>query len=424
MIVNMLKTAAVTSLLMLLSGCVGLQQYRPQTSSHEKVDQKYDLFYVEFDDQGWPYDSNQLTKTIKFLDRQDPCKPGPLIIVFAHGWNHNASQKDSNVDAMKIALGKIKDYQKAAGKQAGQRPIVGVYVSWRGKSASIPPFHQMTFYDRKNTAHRVGQAGASDVFFKLEAAKQRLSDKSNQCAHTTLAPKLVIVGHSFGAALVYSAMGQALNQRLEHLAHISTHKDAKNYISKYTNQIFLFNPAFEAARVEHLMNMPSPCDSCTPLLSIITAKNDSATKHWFKLGRVTSNLLKPFTHRNTPVNQYSANITAIGHFDPWITHDGSAEFGDGNSKFNTKNSAEPLCSKAEASAHASKISSSRNIEFCSYKLTYRKSNKSNNQRIINISVDNTIARSHGLNENLGPFTKFVWDYIAVALTQESISTEK
>src|SRR5438067_7231351 len=62
----------------------------------EHPDQSFLLGFVEFDDQGKPYDRDQITTLFDRIEMEaqyrDLC-----IIVFVHGWKHNAAISDSNV---------------------------------------------------------------------------------------------------------------------------------------------------------------------------------------------------------------------------------------------------------------------------------------------------------------------------------------
>ncbi len=411
-------------------GCTFLKQYRTSESVnpsdrdisyHEKTN-KYDLFYVEIDDQGWLYKSEQLNKAVDFINKQPEkgCKAGPLIIAFAHGWYHNADSNDDNVSAMRKALEIVADNQKAAGGDGAERAIIGIYIGWRGRAAYKPIAHQLTFFSRKNVAHTIGASAGSKIVFSLEAAKRHVikNQKDQSCKKD--APKLVVIGHSFGAALVYSAISSALNERMITLSKIGDSANYEAYKSQFTNQFFLFNPAFEASRIEHLTNIQQTIKQPTPLLSIITAKSDTATKIAFPAGRAIYNFFKPFTHRKTSTeSQYKSDIQAVGHFSPWITHDGSVIEKNINFEPYANHLENKICAPridAQEKSLAS-FTAENDIVFCEYKLTHRE-NTIKNPLIINASVDANIAEGHGLKDNLGPMTKFIWDYIAVALKKE------
>src|SRR5205814_9888708 len=63
---------------------------------HDQPDQSFLLGFVEFDDQGKPYNRDQITTLFDRIEMEaqyrDLC-----LIVFVHGWKHNDAVSDSNV---------------------------------------------------------------------------------------------------------------------------------------------------------------------------------------------------------------------------------------------------------------------------------------------------------------------------------------
>src|SRR4051794_35255588 len=127
------RFAAATLLAGLLLGCEGLQPYRvadppstplcnpdasfmvPQACRANVVEHSkaYDLFFTEFTDQGlqfpseiWPIAGFQIDRTIKGLQSiaSQPDVKGISVIVFVHGWKHNASADDENVRSFRALL--------------------------------------------------------------------------------------------------------------------------------------------------------------------------------------------------------------------------------------------------------------------------------------------------------------------------------
>src|SRR4051794_22545317 len=87
----------------ILSGCVSHRQYRTslepcntsiRTNACESAaleeTKDYLLGFVEFDDQGWLWSRAQLKCVLDRLYAED-AKQGLLMLVFVHGWKHNAS---------------------------------------------------------------------------------------------------------------------------------------------------------------------------------------------------------------------------------------------------------------------------------------------------------------------------------------------
>ena len=68
------------------------------------------------------------------------------------------------------------------------RPVVGLYVGWRGLSVSTAVLKEATFYARKDTAHRVGNGRMRDLLVGAERLSKELGP-------TTIRIELVEVGH-------------------------------------------------------------------------------------------------------------------------------------------------------------------------------------------------------------------------------------
>lgn len=259
--------------------------------------------YVEFDDQGYLRDARSKDRLIEHIRAIDHDRP-ILMVVFAHGWKHNAAPDDGNVEAFAQFLGKIAkaDADVCKNSACSARQVVGVYLGWRGLSNSVEPFKTLTFWGRKGRAHRVGTDGATEVLTELAKIKA-----------TRTANRLIITGHSFGGALVYNALNQLL---IRDTAYVG--KDGR-VVRNVANLVVLVNPAFEAARFNALQRKASAMTFTPgqmPILAIFTSQADTATKRAFPAGRALATL---FSEHSTP-EQKRQNVQAIGHYAPYQTH--------------------------------------------------------------------------------------------------------
>jgi hypothetical protein len=303
-------------------GCVPNQQYRtvdsldPAKAVIESTDE-YKLGFVEFDDQGWFWDRSQLTKvqdmirTEAGIDHEPHTPQGVIILVFVHGWKHNAESNDGNVDAMRSVLSQLSEAEKAQ-KDHAPRKVVGVYVGWRGLAEEVEPFEELSFWGRKETAHRVGgYGGLTELLVDLE-----LLQKQSIGSHPPSRTELIIIGHSFGGAALYSALGQIITERF--LFTVGQKKNRR--LKPLGDQVILLNPAFEAARYYDLDQMvrafPNYSDDQRPVLSIFTSKTDWATHYAFPFGRTLSSLSDSFSSDK----QKQASLQAVGWYKDFITH--------------------------------------------------------------------------------------------------------
>jgi hypothetical protein len=272
---------------------------------------------VEFDDQGWYWDPKQVT-TVEQMIRteagigQPNNQQGIVIVVFVHGWKNNAATDDTNVITFRTTLQYLNAAELAQTNHAA-RKIVGVYAGWRGLSAKWEPAKELSFWERKNTAHKVGGSGAlTELLVDLETLQQE--SNTNWLAPNAPRTELIIVGHSFGAAAVYSAISEIVTERF-----VDTVKQGQP-LKPLGDQVILLSPAFEASRHYNLNQMAVSISNYPanqrPVLSIFTSEGDWATHYFFPLGRFFSTVFE----KNRDANQRKANRQAIGWFQPFITH--------------------------------------------------------------------------------------------------------
>lgn len=157
-----LRISPVMLLIMLLSACTSNGIYRSDFSdcivtaqqsceSHaiqlhnQGTDEEYLLGFVEIDDQGQLRSRAQMQALLNELYAL-AAKESLLINVFVHGWHHNASPGDTNVESFKHSLTELSKVENQL-QHSGRTPrkVVGVYVGWRGESIDVPLAKDATF---------------------------------------------------------------------------------------------------------------------------------------------------------------------------------------------------------------------------------------------------------------------------------------
>ncbi len=280
---------------------------KPETP--ENLD--YLLGFVEFDEQGQLFDRAQMNALIDRLVAEG-AEHNLLMVVFVHGWKHNAREGDDNIRHFRSILTRLSEAERSYPVGGKPRTVVGIYVGWRGKSFHAGPLTNLTFWDRKSTAHKVGHGGVVDLFARLESVRlvDQKMDEGTQGGKT----RLVIVGHSFGGAVVYSALGQILMERFIDL------EGAASSPQPFSDLVILLNPAFEALRYATLQDMANERRTYfpgqKPILTILTSEADQATRKAFPLGRAFST----FWEKERDDEQEKANRKAVGHYRPFRTH--------------------------------------------------------------------------------------------------------
>jgi hypothetical protein len=277
----------------------------------------FNLGFVEFDDQGWFWNRDQLMAVTNMIWQtagvgQTTNTAGIVMVLFVHGWKNNAAYDNTNVVTFRTELNQIREVELEQTNHAPRR-VVGVYGGWRGESLDVPYVDNVTFWNRKNTAYRVGGYGAlTELLENLESLQQ-----ASNGSLPTNAPKteLIIIGHSFGGEAVYSAISQIVAERF-----VKTIEQGQT-LKPLGDQVILLNPAFEASRYYDLYQMAHVINiypaNQRPVLSIFTSKGDWATHYAFPFGRFFSILfLSTRSHEQT-----LANREAVGWFSPFVTHD-------------------------------------------------------------------------------------------------------
>ena len=161
---------------------------------------------------------------------------------------------------------------------------------------------------RQQAGQRVAVGSVRELFGRFRHYRNHRKDAGG-------APLVVIVGHSFGGMIVYSALAQSLIE--------AASTTAAKVTSRFADLVLLVNPAFEAARylpiydlVRERTRRKIGTDQ-PPVFVCATAQNDWATGLAFPIG----NALSYLTESWRGVQERQAMVNTIGHL-PWLkTHD-------------------------------------------------------------------------------------------------------
>ncbi len=323
--ISLLAIVAI-AVILALAGCTSNQPFRtnfePTGGDPNKAviesNADFKLGYIEFDDQGCLWDDRQRTVVEQMIRDEagigSSNPQGIILVAFVHGWKDNASYDGAGVSACKQILTQLSAAEQVQTDHPA-RKVVGVYLGWRGLSETIEPFEELSFWGRKNTAHKVGGYGAmTALLVDLENIQ-----KASLISLPVNAPRteFIIIGHSFGGAAVYSALSQIITERFVN----TLQKQPPQRLSPLGDQIILLNPAFEALRHWDLNQMALaiqqyPQDQ-RPVLSIFTSQGDWATHYMFPIGQFFSTLLD----RSRDSEQWTAGSETVGWYKPFLTHD-------------------------------------------------------------------------------------------------------
>jgi hypothetical protein len=241
---------------------------------------------------------------------------GPeLIVWYVHGWKHNADKDDSDVRHFKQLITELDKQQSKLG-EGNRRKVVGVYVGWDGAVGPCPLRH-LTFWNRKRAADRISQ---SSILTKIIAAtkwarKQGLpGTESKEWKEITARDVTVMIGHSFGARILYTATSQVLIDEVQR-RHPGAAKYCYDVIQGPADLILLLNPAFEASvfTAMHSVGRPSKPWECidrgqTPLLLVLASENDWPNRTAFPWGQWLD-----FARRDR-------QLATLGNYKEYVTH--------------------------------------------------------------------------------------------------------
>ncbi len=201
----------------------------------------YELAIVEFDDQGRCYDRGQMDAVAQRLEALAPDDPGQggqdaILVAFVHGWQHDARSDDDNLTAFRALLSKTVEYERRhASAGVAPRPVLGVFVGWRGLSdfGLGDVVADATFWGRQAAGQRVATGSVRELFGRLRHYRNRQQKRGGN-------PLLVIAGHSFGGMIVFSALAQSLIQ--------AASAPIGRMTPEFADLVLLVNPAIEGAR--------------------------------------------------------------------------------------------------------------------------------------------------------------------------------
>ena len=267
--------------------------------AHTESSDGYDLHVIEFDDQGMGFHREEaLNGLMDSLAESQAKKETPIIVVFVHGWKHNALDDDGNL----VSFQELLAHTAAAGTP--NRPVVGVYLSWRGLSRYGNFFWlQSSFWSRQKAAERIAQGSPREVLGRLKAFRNGEPGGPPQAT-------LVIVGHSFGGLIVYTAIAQSL---------IESAASPEQKTPSFGDLVILVNPAFSAISylpIWTIVQSKKFDGNQLPVCVSVTATNDWATGIAYPIG----SFLRLINERFRGCKEGTALTHTMGHLAWMRTH--------------------------------------------------------------------------------------------------------
>ena len=182
-----------------------------------------DFHILEFSDEGASGAQPRLDEVeerVKALRRE--FSSGVVVVVFIHGWHHNADPEDEHLNAFRRIVEAITVREWEIENRA-VRPVVGVYVGWNGDPIGtwsaikrIWGIKHLSFWRRYRVAKAIGASpGWQKTLAKITSAAKAPLD--NAQGKRAVESPLVLAGHSMGSLILQSAFGTLLEANTDQL---------------------------------------------------------------------------------------------------------------------------------------------------------------------------------------------------------------
>ncbi len=296
-----------------------------ETRVIEKYD-NFDLAFIEFTDRGNLFSRERYQKVISHIETTAKNNT-VLVVVYVHGWKHNASYDDSNVSRFRDALKILSAPQQGQDVVYGRR-LIGVYLGWRGLSLSVPGLKELTYWDRKTVAQHVGNGGVTEVLLRLKHASVGNGGRE---AESPIEDVYVIIGHSLGGAIVFTALDEVITDQMITASQCDqvTNIDCPDNTG-LAHVTMLINPAIEANEGLHLKELAISDypENMLPLLHVVSTDADTSNRTWFPLGQKLAMLTWKKTEFERDYGESSRHrlseaelgSTTIGNYTAFHTH--------------------------------------------------------------------------------------------------------
>ena len=255
--------------------------YSTTAADGSKVESlSYDLAFIEFQEDGKPYvlrsecspdadcirergipvRRNGVPQIKPLVDKlKDSVAKGEsnYVVVFVHGWRHDASIGDANVQDLQLYAAHAARFlaDRAAGNPGLKNPhVTAVYIGWRGARTDenwlkrhVPWLGEtigtlsavLTLFDRKPVSETVAPAALSALrtiehTLGIDTYSGELPPKNPN--------KMIVLGHSLGGNMLVTALQDSLIKKIE------SHDPGHYMLPVLGDLVVLINPAAEASK--------------------------------------------------------------------------------------------------------------------------------------------------------------------------------
>lgn len=226
----------------------------PATRAHqvgkaENPAHRFNLAFVELGEDGRLLQADQLERLRKSLQDNHDAGKRNHVIMFVHGWRHDAELDNANVRTFRTLL----NYSSSFVRQRDDNAVVtGVYVGWRGRSFAEPTTRTnvsdaifllgsiWTFWSRKKVSDQLGES----LYSLIVSISKELNRHKPENGLSS--DSLMLVGHSFGGNMIASGIKARVIEALD------DHTHGSNFSLPFADLVVLINPASEASKTNEL----------------------------------------------------------------------------------------------------------------------------------------------------------------------------
>jgi hypothetical protein len=262
------------------------------------------LYFVEAGDRGEPQNPQQVQAVFRALDEAN-VGAGALVAVFVHGWQHSAAPGDSYACDYAKLISAVEGMENHAARAVGRPPrkVIGVYVGWPGNLYANEIANATTFWNRLQTADRLGDEGAL-LRQLIPGLAQRVATRGRD-PRADRRSALVVTGHSLGGRAVFHAMRTGLT---------STPGSAPTTAAP--DLVLLVNPAFSAEIYRAIHERELQCQPIgLPLLSF-SSRADSVTRQVYPAGQAVT-----FDRAAPKPAPFPEHVYTAANFREFVTHE-------------------------------------------------------------------------------------------------------
>jgi hypothetical protein len=184
-------------------------------------------------------------------------------------------KRDNNVEGFQSLLDTTRQLIDRANENPEEVALIGVYLSWRGRSTDVGLLKPLTFYSRRGAGQRTASVSTTEAILRVmsTAKKNPLSTG-------------IVIGHSFGGMIVELALTQAVvGYTLIDEAEIPPSAD----------MLILVNPASQSMQAKNMVGMlkrnrlkfyredEEGNRREAPLIASVTSTGDTATGNLYPM---------------------------------------------------------------------------------------------------------------------------------------------